>query len=187
MAGTTDAEPMEFADQRLSAVGVRNLTPEDTTIFEGTFSLLHCQVKGLDLYRGVFAVLMFPISHPHRFVSLRYTDADDKEREIGVIPDLNAFSREAQELVRKTLVKHYFEKVITRVYEVEYKYGLLFFKVETDAGRHEFVMPWRHDRAEDFGTDGKVLLDAFDNRYIIPDVSKLSSSDRQAFTSYIYW
>ena len=48
-------------------------------------------------------------------------------------------------------------------------------------------MPWRYDRAEDYGTNGKVLLDAYDNRYIIPDLAQLPPADRRAFTSFIYW
>ena len=171
----------------VASVGVRYLTPADTTVFEGTFSLMHCQVKGDNLYRGVFAVMLFPISHPDKFISLRHTDVKDKEQEIGIIADLSAFPQEAQQVVRSSLIKHYYERVIQRIFSVEYKFGLLFFDVATGLGRTQFVMPWRGDRAEDYGANGKVLLDAFDNRYIIPDVTQLPAADRRAFTSYIYW
>ena len=182
------ADSQTYDDGRLVAMGVRLLTPENTTIFEGTFSLLHCAVKGDTLYRGVFAVLMFPIRYPDRFISLRYTDAEDKEIEVGIIDDLAAFPEEVRRLVLDTLVKHYYEQTITRIYNVENRYGLLFFDVETaQLGRLQFVMPWRGDRAEDFGPNGKTLLDAFDNRYIISDLSALPTADRNAFTSFIYW
>jgi hypothetical protein len=184
---TTDPPRQSYDDARLAPIGVRYLTPENTTIFEGTFSLLHCAVQGDTLYRGVFAVMMFPITHPDRYVSLRYTDEKDKEREVGVIADLNAFPEDARRLVRTTLVKHYHEQEVERIFGVEYRHGLLFFAVATPQGRREFVMPWRHDRAEDYGEKGKVLLDAFDNRYIIPDVSKLPAGDRREFTRFIYW
>ena len=177
-----------YDDERLVRMGVRLLTPENATIFEGTFSLLHCAVKGDNLYRGVFAVLMFPIRHTDRFISLRFTDMDDKEKEIGIIDELSAFPEAAQELVRNTLVKHYYEQTVTRIYSVSDQFGWLFFDVETrQLGRVQFVMPWRGDRAEDFGTNGKTVLDAFDNRYIIPDLAALPTADRNAFTSYIYW
>ena len=179
--------PDIYDDTRLIGIGVRVLTPETTTIFEGTFSLMHCAVKDDTLYRGVFAVLMFPIRTPDRFVSLRYTDLKDKEREIGVIADLSVFPEAAQKLIKANLLKHYYEQIIQRVYGVENKWGLLFFDVETQLGRREFIMPWRGDRAEDFGPNGKVLLDAYDNRYLIPDLSQLPPADRRAFTSFIYW
>lgn len=167
--------------------GVRWLTPETAQVFQGIYSLLHCAVKDDTLYRGVFAVMMFPISHPDRFVSLRYTDREDKVQEIGVIENLRDFPPEAQKLIRTSLVKQTHEKVIRQVYEVKEEFGLLFFYVQTDDGWERFVMPWRGDRAEDYSDRGKLLLDAYDNRYVIPDIQALPPSDRKRLTDYIYW
>ena len=175
------------ADSRLAITGVRRLTADTATIFEGAFSLLHCAVKGDQMYRGVFAVLMFPIRYPDCYISLRYTGEKDKVREIGVIEDLSAFSVETQTLIRAILKKQYHEHIISRVYGVRHEFGLLFFEVETQRGRQEFMMPWRHDRAEDFGAGGKVLLDVNENRFIVPDVLSLPAKDQRRFTNYIYW
>lgn len=173
--------------ERLATTGVRRLRPETTRIFEGAFSLLHCVVAPDEQFRGVFAVRLFPIRHPDRFISLRYTGERDKVREIGVIEDLKEFPEAAQRLVQESMRKQYHEQVIARVHEVNCRYGLLFFEVTTQHGRQEFIMPWRYDRAEDYGETGKVLLDALDNRYVIPDVNALPAKDRHRFTSYIYW
>ena len=185
MSETPQTTPLPAA--AAPKVGVRRLTPADTTIFEGTLSVLHCAVKGADLYRGVFAIRMFPVRHPDRFISLHYTDLNDKDREIGLIEDLRAFPADQQALVRSDLAAHYCEKLISRVYQVKYEFGLLAFEVETQTGRESFLMPWRGDRAEEYGENGRVLLDALDNRYIIPDVDQLPVTDRQRFTSFIYW
>jgi hypothetical protein len=32
-----------------------------------------------------------------------------------------------------------------------------------------------------------VLLDVYDNRYVIPDVSKLDAAARRRLTKYVYW
>ena len=175
------------ADSRLAVTGVRRLTPATTKIFEGAFALLHCVVTNDQVYRGVFAVLMFPIRYPDRYISLRYTGEKDKVREIGVIEDLSTFPLETQALIRAVLKKQYHEHIIQRVYAVRNEFGLLFFDVETQRGRQEFMMPWRHDRAEDFGAGGKVLLDVNDNRFIVPDVLALPANDQRRFTNYIYW
>ena len=169
------------------APGVRRLTPDKTTIFEGVLSVLHCAIQNDQLYRGVFAIRMFPVRHPTRFISLHFTDLDDKDREIGVIEDLSVFPPEQQALVQRDLAAHYHEKIIRRVFEVKYEYGLLFFEVETQDGREKFEMQWRGDRAEEYGDAGRVLLDALDNRYIIPDVEALPPADHQRFTNFIYW
>lgn len=172
----------------LTATGVRRLDPATTRVFSGTYSLLHCQVDGDALYRAVFAVRLLPVSHPDHFVSLRYTDVtDDKVKEIGVIENLGEFPADQQELIRHNLAKQYHELVIQRVLEIRCEFGLLFFDVITQRGRRQFVMPWRSDRADDYGTGGKVLLDGLDNRYIIPDVAALPAKDGRLFTSYIYW
>ena len=180
----TPLQPL--ADSRLTGTGVRRLTPATTKLFEGAFSLLHCAVTG-EMYRGVFAVLMFPIRYPDRYISLRYTGDKDKVHEIGIIEDLRAFPTETQALIRAVLKKQYHEHIIQRVYEVREEFGLLFFAVETQRGRQEFMMPWRHDRAEDFGAGGKVLLDVNDNRFIVPDVLALPAKDQRRLTNYIYW
>ena len=173
--------------KRHPAAGVRWLKPGDTRVFLGAFSLLHCEVKGDPLYKGVFAVLMFPVTHPDRFVSLRHTDRKDKVREIGVIEDIEEFPENQKQLVRNHLSKQYHEQVINRIFNVKSEYGLLFFDVKTQRGREEFTTPWRQDRAEDLGERGKAILDALDNRYIIPDVTRLPSADQRRFTTYVYW
>ena len=183
----SDLPTQPVAASRLAGTGVRRLTPATTKIFEGAFSLMHCAVAGDPMYRGVFAVLMFPIRYPDRYISMRYTGEKDKVFEIGVIEDLSLFPEATQALVREVLKKQYHEHIIQRVYEVRDEFGLLFFDVETQRGRQEFMMPWRHDRAEDFGTGGKVLLDVNENRYIVPDVMALPAKDQRRFTNYIYW
>lgn len=168
--------------------GLRRLTPCNARLYMGQHSVLHCEIDRDALYRGVFPVLMFPIRHPDRFISVCYTDeADDKEKEIGIIEDADVFPADQQELIRKSLDRQYHEQVIQRILKIRYEYGLLFFEVETQRGRESFAMPWRNDRAEEHGENGKVLLDAFDNRYVIPDVQALPTADQHRFTSYVYW
>jgi hypothetical protein len=173
--------------QEYDETRVRWLSPEITSVFEGTYSLLHCTVKGDTLYRGVFAVRMFPVSFPEQFISLRYHDLEEKVREIGIIPNMNEFPEDAQALVRASLDRHYYEQIISRINDVRNEYGLLFFDVETQRGSERFIMPWRHDRAEDYSANGKLLLDVSDNRYIIPDVAALPPADRRRLVKYIYW
>ena len=168
-------------------VGLRRLVPQDTKMFEGTFGLMHCQVWGDTLYRGVFAVMLFPISHPDRFISLRYTGEYDKAAEIGVIEDLGAFDAEQQALVRESLAKHYHERFITRILEVRYQHAMLHFTVETQLGQEQFLMPWKYERAEPYGIKGKVLLASSDNRYVIRDITSLPTPDQKKLTLYIYW
>ncbi|MCX7591553.1 MAG: DUF1854 domain-containing protein [Kiritimatiellae bacterium] len=175
------------ADSRLVETGVRRLEPKHLKLFEGVSTVLHCAIEGENVYRGVFAIRAFPVRYPDKYISLHYTDEKDKDVELGVIADPSSFSRDQQKLLARSLAAHYHERVITRIFDINYEYGMLFFDVEAGGVRTMFVMPWRGDRAEDYGDHGKVLLDARDNRYVIPDVRALPPADQRRFLSYIYW
>jgi len=175
----------------LDEIGARFLHPDSTKIFRGTYRLLHVQYKDpatgkTELFRGVFAVLTFPISAPKKFISLRY-HADTGEEEIGIIEDPMEFPAQTRKLIGDSLANNYFEFEIIRVLKVELKYGLLFFDVETDQGLRQFEMRWRASRARSYGPHGKVLLDVYENRFVIPDMRRLPREDREKLTRFIYW
>jgi ATP-binding cassette, subfamily B, bacterial len=174
-------------NETTTSMEVRRLKPESASLRMGQHELLECEVAGEGLYRGVTAVMLFPISHPDRWVSLRHTDEGDREKEIGVIEVLADFDVEDQRLLRQALAKHYHECVITGVESIKHKFGQLFFRVKTNAGVREFVTPWRSDRAEDYGMNGKVILDALNNRFLIPDMEQLTTKERRLVSTYIYW
>lgn len=173
------------------ALGIRTLTPDNCKIFKGEYNLLHVHIEpdedGPGLYRAIHAVRTFPVSSPETHISLRYPDEHGNECEVGVIVDMKAFTEDVQALIRESLEQHYFEYRIDRIYNIDWKYNLLFFDVETNYGRMEFQMRWQTDRAQDYGKNSKILLDVFDNRYIIPDMEGLPAADRKKLTRYIYW
>ena len=166
---------------------VRKLVPDSTRLRRGPHDLLECEVSGEGLYRGITAVMLFPITHPDRWISLRHTDETDKEKEIGIIENLSEYEADDQCLLRESLGKHYHECLVLAVLSIQHKYGQLFFKVRTPLGIREFVTPWRSDRAEDYGSNGKVLLDALNNRFLIPDMEELTAKERRLVSTYIYW
>ncbi len=168
------------------ASGIRWLEPAEVSLTTGELGLLHCKV-GSQLFRGVQAVRLFPVSHPERFISLHCIGDSDKPAEIGVIRDLRQFPPAAAGLIRAVLGRHYYEQAISDIFSVECEFGLLFFDVQTERGREQFIMRWQQDRAEDYGDGGKVLLDVFDNRFVIPEVSALNPVARRRLVKYIYW
>jgi hypothetical protein len=89
--------------------------------------------------------------------------------------------------VRQALARRYFIHVITRINGLGWRYGLVAFDVETDKGPVSFFMRWSQDRAVDYGRHGKVIIDLERNRYLIPDLGKLSPRERDEFQRYIYW
>ncbi|MCM8769612.1 MAG: DUF1854 domain-containing protein [Candidatus Omnitrophica bacterium] len=96
----------------------RILTPENAKIFRGTYNLLHILVKDEGLYRGVFAVQAFPVSRPRQFIFLYYYDFQDRQREIGMIENLDSFPPESRSLVLESLAKYYFAYEIETIHNI---------------------------------------------------------------------
>ncbi len=173
-------------------IDVRYLSSEQTEILWGFDELLYVVVKKGkgeedELYRGVFAVLSFPVTFPNNFLSLRYYNQQGQELEVGIIRDPADFPAEARNLLARSLAGYYFEFEVERVLKIELKYNLLMFDVVTNHGPRQFEMRWEGERALDLGVHGKVLLDVFDCRYVIRDIRALPPADRELFTRYIYW
>ncbi|MBK8092980.1 MAG: DUF1854 domain-containing protein [Verrucomicrobiaceae bacterium] len=166
---------------------VRYLAPATTELRRGAHGTLNCDIAGDRVYEGVTAVRLFPITLGDQFISLRHTDEKDKDHEIGIIERLSEFPAETAREVLSCLNAHYHERIIQRIWKIKHQYGQLFFTVDTNAGKTEFVMPWRHDRAEEYGSKGRVLLDSLNNRYLIPDLEALAPKERHKLLTYIYW
>jgi ATP-binding cassette, subfamily B, bacterial len=172
---------------RLEAVGARYLKPESAKIFRGRLGSLHCVVDDKEAYANVYCKLCMPVRHPTHYVSVWHTNDENKEKQIGIIEDLETFPQEMRDLVRGSLSHAYFERVILRVIDVKWQFGLLFFQVEIQEGPAEFMMRWQHDRALEYGDNGKVLLDVYENRYVIPNMDTLPAGDRDRLMRFIYW
>jgi hypothetical protein len=171
----------------LARVGARYLTPQNAVIFIGRLGSIHCVIDDREAYANVYCQLCFPIAAPLRYIAVCHTDDEGKEEQLGVIEELTAFSDETQGIIRRSLRRQYFEQTIARVHSVKWEFGLLVLEVSTEEGRRSFMMRWQHDRAVDFGKNGKVLLDVWDNRYIIPSVEDLPPADRGRLMRFIYW
>ncbi len=165
---------------------IRYLTPDMCRIHLGNLGALHVTVKNEGIYGGVYAAYAFPVEYPDRYISMLQSTGE-KDVEIGVIGDLNEFPAADAALVRQALARRYFIHTITRINHVGWKYGLISFDVETDKGGSRFFMRWSQDRAVDYGGRGKVIIDLENNRYLIPDIEKLSPGERADFQRYIYW
>jgi hypothetical protein len=170
-----------------SKIHPRMLTPANAKVFKGRLGSLHCMVDDTEAFANVHCVLCFIISYPDRFISVCYSDDSGKEHEIGVIEDLQVFPREIRELIQENLRHYYYERTLTRIYGTKWEFGMILFDVETTEGRGSFRMYWQYDKALEFGKKGKILLDAFDNRYVIPSIEDLPKADRDRLQRFIYW
>jgi ABC-type glutathione transport system ATPase component len=165
----------------------RWLRPRFARIHLGNRGSLHVTIQNERIYDGVFALRCMPVRYPNEYLSLRWFNADNREQEIGLIRDLSEWPEESQKLINESLVRRYFVHTIQRIESIERLQNYLNFHVQTDLGPMEFFMRWSYDTAHDYADRGKVLLDVEENRYVVPDVSKLPYAERKLFERWIYW
>jgi ATP-binding cassette subfamily B protein len=183
--GLGEAEA-ESIDLRSAPFAPRWLTTDETCLQRGERDTLQAAV-GAALYDGLFAVRALPATCPDQFISLRYADDDGQEHEVGLVRDLTDWSSGDRSLLEAALARRYFVRVITAIENISLKYGLLTFEVQTDRGPVCFTMRNSHSQAQEYGANGKLLLDVDDNRYLIEDIEALPRQQHLLFRRYVYW
>ncbi|HEX6963708.1 MAG TPA: DUF1854 domain-containing protein, partial [Lacipirellula sp.] len=165
----------------------RWLTPEDAQICAGPRETVTVVLANDQVYRGVFAVNLFPATNPGDYISLRVWTRDGEQQEIGILRHLDQWPIESQMLVRHALDRRYFLQTIDGVDSIRLELGHLHCEVRTPHGPKRFTMRWSQSQVQDFGDRGKMLLDLDDNRFLVPDVQALPTKERELFQRYVYW
>lgn len=164
----------------------RWLEPMKARLSRGPYDDLKLELDA-EVYHGVFAVMALPATCPRQWISLRWSDADGQDQEIGMARDLADWPVEAQALIQESLARRSYIRRITAIESIELNYGLLTFVVQTDGGRAQFLMRNAHSQAQDFGRSGKLLIDVDDNCYLVKDDTSLPRRQHALFRRYIYW
>lgn len=113
---------------------------------------------------------LFPLSGLTKYITL----LDHDMKEVAMIRDLNTILPESREAIEKCLDEYYMIPKITEILDRKEKNGLLKYTVMTNYGERTFDIRNRHSDIKNL-YDGRVLFrDSDDNRYEIPDITKLS-------------
>jgi hypothetical protein len=164
----------------------RWLLPSDAEILTARLGGIELRYRG-DVFRGVFAVNLFPATDPDDYISLRIWTRDGTEQEIGILRHLVEWPTEARVLVREALNRRYWLQTVTGLDDIKLEMGHLTLSVRTPHGPRNFTMRWSQAQVQDFGERGKILLDLDDNRFLVPDVEALPEREQEQFLRYVYW
>jgi ATP-binding cassette, subfamily B, bacterial len=176
-----DDEPAE------SQARIRWLDPERHRFVRGDHGRIELWQGPERLAAGVFVVATFPATRPEEYLSVRGWDDDGEERELGMIRQLADWPAAARGIVGDAVARRTLVRSIRRIHDLRLARGYLDFDVETDAGRRTFTTRWTQSQAVDFGSNGKLLIDTEDNRWVVPDVGDLPKADREKFERFVYW
>lgn len=117
----------------------------------------------------------FPWSSPQRFISIRSSEG----KELLLIEDLSQLADRQRTLIERWLASYSFIPRITRIENVDMRFGYQQWRVETDRGPAEFRVQEREDVR--FMPDGRFSVkDADGNVYELASLDKLDEGSRRA-------
>ena len=135
-------------------------------------------------WERVQVVRTFPFSHKNSFLSVR--ECTETAKEIGMIRELSEeFPPETVSLIERNLSQRYFMPVIKKIYSIKDRSGYLYFQVETEKGRQEFTVRNNTSAIIPFTETRLFITDVDNNRYEIPDTSKLTPKELNKLDLYL--
>lgn len=123
-------------------------------------------------YLKVRAVRAFPLSELNEFIGL--FDAISGH-EIGMLRHLRDVDPSARQLIQAELDKRYFIPKITRIIEAKKEFGAVYWDVETDRGKRQFILRGVRDSIHEIEPGRFMISDVDGNRFEVPQIENLDS------------
>lgn len=118
---------------------------------------------------------MFPVTGLRKYIALMDTEGN----EVAIIRDIDDLMPESKEVIEKCLDEYYMIPRITRFIKMSEKFKIWMWTAETDKGIFTFEIR-NHITAIKPLYDNRILIkDANDNRYEIPDYTKLDKKSQK--------
>lgn len=125
---------------------------------------------------------LFPYTDPDHYITL----IANNKKEAAVVRDMAELSDESREALEACFKEIYMIPNITKVYYCESRFGALMFKVDTDRGGPVTFRIRNSNSDIKMLTDVRMVIrDSDDNRYEIPDVTKLDKKSAHHLFPYI--
>ena len=149
---------------------IKPLDAKNIKIYRNELDDLAVEFPDGSKYEKAKAMCAFPLSNPSIFIVLR----DKEDNEIGLIESIKELKSESKKVLEEELQKSYYIPEITRITNLEEKFGVSQWEVETNKGTRTFNVKNREEVR--LLSSGRVLIkDADGNRYEIPDYKKLNA------------
>ena len=157
-------------------------TSENATFARTDLCHVTMSMKDGTVYENLEPRRLFPVRAHSQYITL----LDEGGHEIGIIRDLAELAPDSRRAVEECLEQYYLVPVITEILGVTDRAGALTWHVNTDRGEVIFRIRNRHaDVKLLYGTNRVLLRDADDNRYEIPDLTRLDKKSQKFLFYYI--
>jgi hypothetical protein len=139
------------------------------------------------LYPRVTLRRGFPLSAKNTNILVRLPDEEmETGKELGILPDVEELEEASREAVLRELSLYYFVPAIQSIEHIREEFGFLYWTVETDRGKKDFVM-----RDSPIGSVRRVsagrylIIDINQTRYEVPDVEALDTHSQDLLRRYL--
>lgn len=138
-------------------------------------------------YNRVTLRRCFPLSAQNTNIMV-CAPGEEMERgsEIGILEDLEGMQPESREAVIRELGLHYFVPVVKTIFDIREEFGFLYWSVETDRGRKDFIMRDSVIGSTRKVSDGRwLIIDINQTRYEIRDFQSLDSHSQNLLSRFL--
>jgi hypothetical protein len=129
----------------------------------------------------------FPLSDNATHILVRIPDTEaTRGYELGIIDNVNDLHPDSRRAVERELGLFYFVPVIQRIRSIREEFGFLYWSVDTDRGRKDFIM-----RDNITGSTRKVsgarwlIIDINQTRYEVRDTQTLDQQSQKLLKRYL--
>lgn len=124
---------------------------------------------------------LFPVSDRKRYISL----LDEAGVEQAVIRDLSTLPLQQQEIIEACLEEYYLIPKIEKIVDFHERFDGITLFTETNHGPASIEIRTLNHGLKMAGAYRALIRDVNDNRYEIPDVTKLDKHSRQILARYL--
>lgn len=151
----------------------RKIHPQEVRFFRGADQKLYMESpKGTE---GPLTVKWaFPLTRPDKYVVV----SDEKGAFVGLLKNYRKLAPDSLAVVKEGLEESYFLPRITRIREIEDRFRIMVWTVDTDRGPRRFEVRSRRRDIRWLSDRHVVIQDVDGNRYEIEDLNALDAKSR---------
>ena len=157
-----------YIDGHMARFTRKDITTVDVALQDGT------------VFQDVEPRCLFPSSNSRKFITL----LDENGAEQAVIRDLDDLPAEERKVIEDCLAEYYLIPRIVKILNTTEKFGLITLDTETDRGPARIEIRNLLYGFKQVG-DRLLLRDSNDNRYEVPDLTKLDTKSRHLLDNFI--
>ncbi|NSW53816.1 MAG: DUF1854 domain-containing protein [Anaerolineae bacterium] len=129
----------------------------------------------------------FPLSSEDTYILVRVPDTEEERGyELGVIRDASQLADDAKEAVLRELRLYYFVPNVLQIYSIREEFGFLYWSVETDRGKKDFIMRDNITSSTRRVSEGRwLLIDINQTRYEVHAIEDLDPHSQKLLRKYL--